>query len=601
MSEDDSAMSGARNPTATADDDNMNELTSSSSSDSDEDEDEERPQQQQRPSTGESTVTNLRSRGSSALRSILSILVGRGDLGGLGSADTDSEESAEGDENDPSFWPPLRRPQPPRPVKPGKELLQNLKKSDYAYLTRKDLHLLKREEDAPPAKINRMVANRQAGNFGRSSRNFSHPHKCAIYSKILPNRKTEIARHSSKLFCGSYSTNGDIFMSACQDSMIRLYDTSNGQFRPMKGVHARNVGWSVLDVALSPDSRHLIYTSWCDYIHQVNVFGDEERHDALPLSADDSRFCIFSVRFSNDGNEILGGANDGFIYLFDRESQQQSLRIHAHRDDVNAVSFVDDRTHILASGGDDGLCKVWDRRALRESDPRPVGVLAGHVDGITYIDPRGDGRHLITNCKDQSIKLWDIRKFSSQPDLEAMSTAVQRQNWDYRWQSVPRHLDASGGRPKGKKGSSSSSSSGQKANSRHDASVMTYRGHTVLQTLIRCHFSPAHTTGQRFIYTGCASGSVIIYDSLTGEVVRRLQGHKSCVRDVSWHPYQPEILSSSWDYTLNRWEYSEPSLEEEKTMAEEENKKGKDDDGWGRKRKRAFLSGLISEDDLLQF
>ena len=40
-------------------------------------------------------------------------------------------------------------------------VFQNLKKSDYAYLTRKDLHLLKREEDAPPAKINRMVANRQ--------------------------------------------------------------------------------------------------------------------------------------------------------------------------------------------------------------------------------------------------------------------------------------------------------------------------------------------------------------------------------------------------------------------------------------------------------
>ena len=99
----------------------------------------------------------------------------------------------------------------------------------------------------------------------------------------------------------------------------------------------------------------------------MNVFGDEEKHDALPLSADDSRFCIFSVRFSNDGNEILGGANDGFIYLFDRESQQQSLRIHAHRDDVNAVSFVDDRTHILASGGDDGLCKV---RALH-----PIGHM----------------------------------------------------------------------------------------------------------------------------------------------------------------------------------------------------------------------------------
>ena len=41
-----------------------------------------------------------------------------------------------------------------------------------------------------------------------------------------------------------------------------------------------------------------------------------------------------------------------------------------------------------------------------------------------------------------------------------------------------------------------------------DSSLMTYRGHTVLQTLIRCRFSPAHTTAQRYIYTGCATGSV---------------------------------------------------------------------------------------------
>ena len=31
----------------------------------------------------------------------------------------------------------------------------------------------------------------------------------------------------------------------------------------------------------------------------------------------------------------------------------------------------------------------------------PVGILAGHLDGLTYIDPRGDGRYLITNSKDQ--------------------------------------------------------------------------------------------------------------------------------------------------------------------------------------------------------
>ena len=38
---------------------------------------------------------------------------------------------------------------------------------------------------------------------------------------------------------------------------------------------------------------------------------------------------------------------------------------------------------------------------------------------------------------------------------------------------------------------------------------------------------------------------VIVYDVLTGEIVQELNGHKSCVRDVSWHPYRSEITSSS--------------------------------------------------------
>jgi len=78
-----------------------------------------------------------------------------------------------------------------------------------------------------------------------------------------------------------------------------------------------------------------------------------------------------------------------------------------------------------------------------------------------------------------------------------------------------------------------------------DVSVMTYRGHSVLNTLIRCHFSPVHSTGQQLIYTGCASGQVVIYDVLTGQVVKTLNGHTSCVRDVSWHPYNLELVSTS--------------------------------------------------------
>lgn len=53
------------------------------------------------------------------------------------------------------------------------------------------------------------------------------------------------------------------------------------------------------------------------------------------------------------------------------------LQIDGHEDDVNTVAFADGTSQILYSGGDDGICKVWDRRTLTESNPVPVGNLAG--------------------------------------------------------------------------------------------------------------------------------------------------------------------------------------------------------------------------------
>lgn len=100
-----------------------------------------------------------------------------------------------------------------------------------------------------------------------------------------------------------------------------------------------------------------------------------------------------------------------------------------------------------------------------------------------------------------------------------------------------------------------------------DTSLMTYRGHSVLRTLIRCRFSPSFSTGQRYIYTGCAMGRIFskdffifkkkfqlhvyiysllsVYDVLTGVPATILTGHSECVRDVSWHPYTMDIVDSA--------------------------------------------------------
>lgn len=63
---------------------------------------------------------------------------------------------------------------------------------------------------------------------------------------------------------------------------------------------------------------------------------------------------------------------------------------------------------------------------------------------------QGDARYLISNSKDQSIKLWDVRKFSPKEGLAASRLAVTQQNWDYRWQQVPQRGEEGRGRRRAK-------------------------------------------------------------------------------------------------------------------------------------------------------
>ena len=49
---------------------------------------------------------------------------------------------------------------------------------------------------------------------------------------------------------------------------------------------------------------------------------------------------------------------------------------------------------------------------------------------------QGDCRYLITNSKDQSIKLWDLRKFSRENAIDATLHSVREQTWDYRYHTL---------------------------------------------------------------------------------------------------------------------------------------------------------------------
>lgn len=74
-----------------------------------------------------------------------------------------------------------------------------------------------------------------------------------------------------------------------------------------------------------------------------------------------------------------------------------------------------------------------DRRSLAATK-KPAGVLMGHTEGITFVSAKGDGRYIISNGKDQSLRLWDLRRMRTSAEHEAAEANFYGiPSFDYRF------------------------------------------------------------------------------------------------------------------------------------------------------------------------
>ncbi|CAI2310496.1 unnamed protein product [Caenorhabditis sp. 36 PRJEB53466] len=401
----------------------------------------------------------------------------------------------------------------------------------------------------PSTSTTQFLLNRDINPMRRSGAPpMSDRERRALTNVFLPNRRKRVDKVQTKTFCVQYINNGRKIMVSSQDERIRFYakNTPQGKYSSRyfqcNELHVDSCSWSILDTAVNPEGDLICYSTWRDQIYLGKL--DQHEYQNMtwhPIDLGDhgqNQVAVFCVRFSNNSEQLVCGTSDYSIHVFDVEQRRRVRTIvNAHEDDVNSVCFAEQGSNLIYSAGDDGLVKVWDKRAWSDGDVEPVGVFAGHRDGVTFVDSRQDEKYLLSNSKDQTIKVWDLRKFSNNVGVEATRSCVQSQRWDYRWQPAPPGLC-------------------QPVNG--DTSVMTLRGHSVLHTLVRAKFSPERT-GRRYIYTGCARGEVVVYDILTGMVSRRLKGHVGVVRECDWHPEENEIVSSSWDGITSVWTWDERS------------------------------------------
>ncbi|KER20099.1 hypothetical protein T265_15392, partial [Opisthorchis viverrini] len=386
---------------------------------------------------------------------------------------------------------------------------------------------------------------------------YTHSTKTFCQSVRVPNSLawSLIGRHD--VYCGIYASSGDLFFSGSHDGVIRIFDSFGAYLRLLEEIPCPNSYWSVVSLCLSPSERLLAYTILSSQIHLISLdkSGTRDRVKIVDdLSDQGSVSKTFSVCFDGTGTRLISGNDLGYLRIHDIESGACELTPSSNKRDMNAVTTLDAAGHFSLAGSDDTTIRVCPTR----STP-------------------GDGVYFLSNSKDQTVRLWDLRKHTQSGKDQFCRP---RANWDYRVHSIPKTY--------------TNPRHWHSGSSRGDQSVLTLRGHTVRYTLIRARFSPAHQTGQRYAYAGSTLDGWCIWDLFTGELIRRNSHGPHAVRDVYWHPWEPLAMASELNGSLSCWKSCTKDLVDADEAVHSDRARFElyDPDG-GRYRNRLAESGLL--------
>lgn len=237
-----------------------------------------------------------------------------------------------------------------------------------------------------------------------------------------------------------------------------------------------------------------------------------------------------SLAVKPDGNNFVCGARDNTIRILDAKTGRLiGEPLKGHTDIVNSVAFSPDGKRIV-SGSIDHTIRIWDAKTHR-----PIGEpLVGHTKEVYSVAFSPDGKRIVSGSWDCTIRIWDATtgRQIGKP-LEGHSVWI----WSVAFSPNGKFIV---------------SGSWDKTIRIWDATVGCQIGEP-----IRCSdniLSVAFSPDGKYIVSG-EGNNVHIYDVATNKQIgKTLVGHTSLVSSVAFSPDGNRIVSGSFDHTIRIWD-----------------------------------------------
>ncbi|KAJ7592862.1 WD40-repeat-containing domain protein [Mycena floridula] len=277
---------------------------------------------------------------------------------------------------------------------------------------------------------------------------------------------------------------------------------------------------SVASVAFFPNGQHIVVGCKEGDIQVWDISGDTSHSQSHAHTS-----AVEVVAFSPDGEAVVSGSKT--LQLWDTETGVVLAGPFKHSSQVKSLAFSPDG-NCLALGLKDG------KILLQEIKTGKVvwGPFWEHTGSVCSIAFSSDGLQITSACSDDNIWIWD-----AQTGKKIHQRYFKRPVLSVTFSSDGQHIALASGIYR---------------------NIEIFDMMTAAVTAILVHVqaisSMAFSAAGNHIVSGSEDMIIRLWDIMTGDLVRCLEGHTNVVSSITFSPDGKWVVSGSEDCTVRIWD-----------------------------------------------